>query len=101
MKLMGRNTGHIALHTTLRNRVVDCCLIPRRTSTSTAPAGYSSSCTHSLEKGHAVVVIVEGAGQRFIPRPDPQQQQQQQHDESGNPVFLDLGAWLKAELGAW
>jgi hypothetical protein len=26
---------------------------------------------------------------------------QQQHDESGNLVFLDVGAWLKAELGAW
>jgi len=45
-----------------------------------------------------VVVIAEGAGQLFIPRPDPQQQL---HDESGNPVFLDVGAWLKAELGAW
>jgi len=44
-----------------------------------------------------MVVIAEGAGQRFILRPDPQQQ----HDESGNPVFLDVGAWLKAELGAW
>jgi 6-phosphofructokinase 1 len=44
-----------------------------------------------------VVVVAEGAGQRLIPRHDPQQQ----HDESGNPVFLDVGAWLKAELGAW
>jgi hypothetical protein len=52
---------------------------------------------HGLEKGHAVVIVAEGAGQRLIPRHDPQQQ----HDESGNPVFLDVGAWLKAELGAW
>ena len=42
-----------------------------------------------------MVIIAEGAGQRFIPRPDPQQQQQ--HYESSNPVFLDMGVWLKAE----
>lgn len=28
VKLMGRSTGHIALHATLSSRDVDCCLIP-------------------------------------------------------------------------
>ena len=28
VRLMGRGTGHIALHATLSSRDVDCCLIP-------------------------------------------------------------------------
>ena len=29
VKLMGRNTGHITLNSTLGSRDVDCCLIPK------------------------------------------------------------------------
>jgi 6-phosphofructokinase 1 len=71
VKLMGQSAGHIALHATLSNRDVDCCLIPRRTSTSAARRAVRP---HGLEKGHAVVVVAEGAGQRLISRHDPQQQ---------------------------
>ncbi|KAG0549868.1 hypothetical protein BDA96_01G291400 [Sorghum bicolor] len=97
MKLMGWSTSHIALYSMLSIHEVDCCLIPRRTSTSVWLAGCLSSCTaFILEEGHTVVIRAEGAGQRLILRPDPQQQ----HDKSGNPVFVNIGAWLKAELGA-
>ncbi|KAJ8472141.1 hypothetical protein OPV22_026484 [Ensete ventricosum] len=46
--------------------------------------------------GHAVVVIAEGAGQGLIPRKEGEEV-----DESGNPVFLDVGTWLKSELNKW
>ncbi|KAK7262055.1 hypothetical protein RJT34_29615 [Clitoria ternatea] len=50
------------------------------------------------ENGHAVLVVAEGAGQRIIPRTDSQKEEK---DESGNPVFLDVGVWLKSELKKW
>ncbi|KAJ0808671.1 putative 6-phosphofructokinase [Helianthus annuus] len=50
------------------------------------------------QNGHAVVVVAEGAGQDMIPRTDEQKQKQ---DEYGNPVFLDVGVWLKSELKKW
>lgn len=105
VKLMGRSAGHIALHATLSSRDADCCLIPEEDFYLRGAGGLFEFLYRRLrERGHAVVVVAEGAGQRLIvprPDPDPGQQQQQQHDESGNPAFLDVGAWLKAELGAW
>ncbi|MFS7956083.1 putative 6-phosphofructokinase [Helianthus anomalus] len=34
----------------------------------------------------------------MIPRTD---EQKQERDESGNPVLLDVGVWLKSELKKW
>ncbi|KAJ9186196.1 hypothetical protein P3X46_005726 [Hevea brasiliensis] len=50
------------------------------------------------ENGHAVLVVAEGAGQDMIPRTDAQKEER---DESGNPIFLDVDAWLKSELKKW
>ncbi|PWA60851.1 Phosphofructokinase [Artemisia annua] len=47
---------------------------------------------------HVVVVVAEGVGQDIIPRTDAQKQER---DESGNPVFLDVGVLLKSELKSW
>nr|DAD23815.1 TPA_asm: hypothetical protein HUJ06_025278 [Nelumbo nucifera] len=76
VKLMGRSTGHIALHATLSSRDVDCCLIPEN--------------DFYLEG--------EGAGQDLIPRSDAEKEEK---DESGNPVLLDVGGWLKSEVKRW
>jgi 6-phosphofructokinase 1 len=43
-------------------------------------------------------VVAEGSGQELIPRTDEQKREQ---DESGNMLFLDVGPWLKSELGRW
>lgn len=42
-----------------------------------------------------MIVVAEGAGQDLIPRSNSQKEEK---DESGNPVFLDVGVWLKLEL---
>ncbi|CAO2829518.1 unnamed protein product [Amaranthus hypochondriacus] len=98
VKLMGRSTGHIALHATLSSRDVDCCLIPENDFYLEGKGGLFEFLERRLrENGHAVVVVAEGAGQDLIPRND----EQQQHDESGNPMFLDVGLWLKTELNKW
>ncbi|OEL35106.1 ATP-dependent 6-phosphofructokinase 2 [Dichanthelium oligosanthes] len=99
VKLMGRSTGHIALHATLSSRDVDCCLIPEVDFCLEGKGGLFEFLYERIKKkGHAVVVVAEGAGQELIHRTDDQKREQ---DESGNIVFLDVGPWLKSELGRW
>lgn len=99
VKLMGRNTGHIALHATLSSRDVDCCLIPETEFYLEGKGGLFDFLEQRLrENGHAVLVVAEGAGQEMIPRNEAQKEER---DESGNPVFLDVGQWLKSELKNW
>ncbi|XP_034698085.1 ATP-dependent 6-phosphofructokinase 2 [Vitis riparia] len=99
VKLMGRSTGHIALHATLSSRDVDCCLIPENEFYLEGIGGLFEFLEQRLkENGHAVLVVAEGAGQDMIPRSDAQKKET---DESGNPVFLDVGRWLKSELKSW
>lgn len=99
VKLMGRSTGHIALHATLSSRDVDCCLIPETEFFLEGKGGLSEFLEQRLrENGHAVLVVAEGAGQDMIPRNNAQKEEK---DESGNPVFLDVGVWLKSELKKW
>ncbi|KAF8391710.1 hypothetical protein HHK36_024019 [Tetracentron sinense] len=99
VKLMGRSTGHIALHATLSSRDVDCCLIPENEFYLEGKGGLFDFLGRRLkENGHAVVVVAEGAGQDMIPRSAAQKEER---DESGNPVFLDVGGWLKSELNHW
>ncbi|XP_076923474.1 ATP-dependent 6-phosphofructokinase 2-like [Bidens hawaiensis] len=99
VKLMGRSTGHIALHATLSSRDVDCCLIPENSFYLHGKGGLFEFLDDRLKQhGHAVIVVAEGAGQDIIPRTD---EQKQERDESGNPVFLDVGVWLKSELKKW
>ncbi|KAK4765756.1 hypothetical protein SAY86_026846 [Trapa natans] len=99
VKLMGRSTGHIALHATLSSCDVDCCLIPENDFFLEGPGGLFKFLERRLrENGHAVVVVAEGAGQDIIPRTEAQREDR---DESGNPTFLDVGGWLKVELKRW
>ncbi|KAL8228310.1 hypothetical protein R6Q57_015894 [Mikania cordata] len=99
VKLMGRSTGHIALYATLSSRDVDCCLIPEIEFYLHGEGGLFEFLDDRLkQEGHAVVVVAEGAGQDLIPRTDAEKQER---DASGNPVFLDVGLWLKAELKRW
>ncbi|CAH8388832.1 unnamed protein product [Eruca vesicaria subsp. sativa] len=99
VKLMGRSTGHIALHATLSSRDVDCCLIPEMVFYLDGKGGLFEFLEQRLrDNGHAVLVVAEGAGQEMIPRNEAQKQER---DESGNLVFLDVGVWLKSALKEW
>ncbi|ERN19125.1 hypothetical protein AMTRI_Chr10g7890 [Amborella trichopoda] len=99
VKLMGRSTGHIALHATLSSRDVDCCLIPENDFYLEGKGGLFEFLDQRLkDNGHFVLVVAEGAGQNLIPRTE---EQKEERDESGNPVFLDVGNWLKSELKSW
>ncbi|EPS70355.1 hypothetical protein M569_04403, partial [Genlisea aurea] len=106
VKLMGRSTGHIALHATLSSRDVDCCLIPEVDFYLRGPGGLFEFLDRRLKaNGHAVVVVAEGAGQEAILKGGGGDvvaaAHVQERDESGNPAFLDVGAWLKSEMKNW
>uniref|UniRef100_A0A6V7QR47 Phosphofructokinase domain-containing protein n=1 Tax=Ananas comosus var. bracteatus TaxID=296719 RepID=A0A6V7QR47_ANACO len=76
VKLMGRSTGHIALHATLSSRDVDCCLIPENDFYLEGQGGLFEFLDQTLKQnGHAVIVVAEGAGQDIIPRTDEQKQE--------------------------
>ena len=85
---MGRQSGFIALLASLASRDVDYCLIPEVPYHSLTLYRHLK---HTLaRKGHAVIVVAEGAGAHLGASG--------QKDKSGNPVLLDIGVHLKKGL---
>ncbi|KAL6842227.1 hypothetical protein ACP4OV_027875 [Aristida adscensionis] len=96
VKLMGRNSGFIAMHATLASRDVDCCLIPESPFRLDGAGGLLEFVERRLrENGHMVIVVAEGAGQELIAR---SMSYGDAHDASGNKVLLDVGLWLSHRI---
>jgi len=86
VKLMGRDSGFIAAFTTLADSQVNYCLIPE---TPFELAGLLRSLEERLkQRGHAVIVVAEGAGQELLAASGEQ-------DASGNVKFGDIGVFLR------
>ena len=86
VKLMGRDSGYIAAYSVLVDSQVNFCLIPEVPFTLER---FLSALQQRLEKrGHAVVVVAEGAGQDLLA-------QSQERDASGNVKYGDIGAFLR------
>nr|AVZ46892.1 putative phosphofructokinase [Haloxylon ammodendron] len=84
VKLMGRDSGFIAMYATLASRDVDCCLIPESPFYLEGPGGLYEFVGRRLrDNGHMVIVIAEGAGEKV-----------EERDASGNKAFKDVGLWL-------
>ncbi|KNA26065.1 hypothetical protein SOVF_000610 [Spinacia oleracea] len=84
VKLMGRDSGFIAMFATLASRDVDCCLIPESPFYLEGEGGLYEFIGRRLrENGHMVIVIAEGAGEKV-----------EERDPSGNKAFKDVGLWL-------
>ncbi|PSC73510.1 phosphofructokinase family [Micractinium conductrix] len=93
VKLMGRQSGFIAMQASMASGVVDVCLIPEVPFKLTGENGMFSYLDKVLsEKGHAVVCVAEGAGQ------DTLNAQEVKCDASGNPILKDVGTWLRSEM---
>jgi 6-phosphofructokinase 1 len=89
VKLMGRESGFIAAFTALACSDVNYCLIPEVTFTL---KGFLESLEERLDrKGHAVVVVGEGAGQDLM-------EKTLQRDASGNIRFGDIGNFLRDQI---
>lgn len=91
VKLMGRNSGFIAATAVLAQRDANLVLIPESDFEVEGPHGLLAWLEGRLAvRRHAVIVVAEGAGQRYAAGEGT--------DESGNPRLGDIGAWLRDEI---
>lgn len=96
VKLMGRDSGFIAANAALSMPEVNFVLVPEVDFDLYGERGlFESVRRRLLSKQHCVIVVAEGAGQRFFT------QEAQQHDASGNRLHHDVGILLKEELATY
>lgn len=89
VKLMGRHSGFIACYAALANHDVDFVLVPEVPFSVDGPDGFMSCLLRRVQRrGHALVVVAEGAGQDLVGPGDTR-------DASGNLRFGDIGALLR------
>ena len=94
VKLMGRDSGFIAAHTSLANSDVNFCLVPEVPFQLEGEGGFLHVLEDRLDqKHHAVVVVAEGAGQGIFQSP-----QHQAYDASGNVRYQDIGIFLREQI---
>jgi 6-phosphofructokinase 1 len=86
VKLMGRHSGFIAAYTVLVDGQVNFCLVPE--VPFTLERFLAELCRRIERRGHAVVVVAEGAGQDLMT-------QHEERDASGNVKFGDIGIFLR------
>ena len=95
IKLMGRYSGFIAATAALAQQDVNFVLIPEVDFDLDGPAGLLEALEKRLAlRGHAVIVVAEGAGQKFF------EDGETSKDESGNVRLKDIGLFLKDAINA-
>ncbi|EKU22888.1 6-phosphofructo-2-kinase / fructose-2,6-bisphosphatase, partial [Nannochloropsis gaditana CCMP526] len=95
VKLMGRSAGFIAVHATLASGDVDLCLIPEVPIVLEGERGCLPHLAQRVQqKGHAVVVVAEGAGEELLG-------QSAEKDASGNKKLPAIGQFLKEKIGIY
>jgi len=93
VKLMGRHSGFIALEATLAMPEVNFVLVPEVDFDLEGPGGLLQALKKRLlRRKHAVIVVAEGAGQKFF------DEQPKQYDASGNIRLQDIGLFLKKTI---
>ncbi len=96
IKLMGRYSGFIAATAALAQQNVNFVLIPEIDFDLDGPRGFLQALETRLKlRQHAVIVVAEGAGQKFF------KNNEVKYDESGNVRLQDIGLFLKAEIGRY
>ncbi|MDP2268920.1 MAG: ATP-dependent 6-phosphofructokinase, partial [Deltaproteobacteria bacterium] len=97
VKIMGRQSGHIAACAALAQSDVNLVLIPEVPFDLEGEKGLLQVIEGRLkEKGHCVILVAEGAGQELI----SQSSDPVERDPSGNPKLLDIGHFLKKKINA-
>jgi 6-phosphofructokinase 1 len=93
---MGRHSGFIAATAVLAQQDVNFVLIPEVDFDLEGPNGLLNALEKRLaERKHAVIVVAEGAGQKFFER------EKNERDASGNIKLKDIGIYLKETIGAY
>ncbi len=95
VKLMGRDAGFIAAGATIASQEVNATLIPEIPFALDGDKGLLTYLERRMrERGHAVVVVAEGAGQDLFAGEDLGR------DASGNARYGDIGAFLRERIPA-
>jgi 6-phosphofructokinase 1 len=93
VRLMGRHSGYIAAHASLAAGNIDLTLIPESPFKLEGENGlYSYIQKRVKSKGHAVIVVAEGAGQDLFP------QSHVKLDASGNKQLMNIGTLLSSKI---
>ena len=93
IKLMGRDSGFIAAYAALSILEVNFVLVPEMDFDLYGPHGFLRALRKRLEsRHHAVVVVAEGAGQKFFEEGSPEL------DASGNILKKDIGIYLQEKI---
>ena len=94
VRVMGRHSGFIACYASLSVHHADYVLVPEVPFALEGPGGFLA-CLHRsvLEKGCAVAVVAEGAGQDLL--------YAEGEDASGNSALADIGVHLKREIAQY
>jgi 6-phosphofructokinase 1 len=92
VKLMGRESGFITVHTALASHEVNFVLIPEVPFDVDGPNGFLEHLEKRLRnRKHAVIVVAEGALQDKLLT-------EVKHDASGNLKMVDVGLYLKERI---
>jgi len=92
VKLMGRHSGFIACYAALANHDADFVLVPEVPFKLEGDDGFLRQLRRRVERrGHAVVVVAEGAGQDLLRRDGSR-------DASGNLRLADIGRLLRDRI---
>lgn len=95
IKIMGRFSGHIATHAALAQNDTNFVLIPEVPFDLQGRKGFLSLLKKRIiSKGHAVILVAEGAGQDLMRGKNSLIEK----DPSGNVHLLDIGLFLKKEI---
>ncbi|HOD97175.1 MAG TPA: ATP-dependent 6-phosphofructokinase [Syntrophales bacterium] len=95
VKLMGRQSGHIAVHAALAQNDANFVLIPEVPFDLHGERGFLKALEERLRSRlHCVILVAEGAGQEFFFREDDTIET----DASGNLKLFDIGLYLKCAI---
>jgi 6-phosphofructokinase 1 len=96
IKLMGRHSGFIASTAALAQQDANFVLIPEVDFDLDGPKGLMAAVEERLKiRGHAVIIVAEGAGQKFFDNMD------EGHDASGNVRLNDIGPFLRESMKSY
>ncbi|MGK5093879.1 ATP-dependent 6-phosphofructokinase [Deltaproteobacteria bacterium TL4] len=95
VKLMGRHSGFITVNAALASRDVNFVLIPEEDFDLEGEGAFLPTLKQRmLARGHAVILIAEGAGQKYFKKGKGK-------DASGNIKLGDIGVFLKEEINRY
>ena len=89
---MGRHAGFIAAGASVVSQEVDFTLVPEIPFPLDGEQGFLAALERRMrERGHAVIVVAEGAGQHLFEKGE------QRHDASGNLLHQEIGGFPATE----